>query len=59
MHFLPDMYVPCDICHGKRALQPSTVATKGKTIYEVLEMTVEQASTSSRGAHRGPQKLEP
>ncbi|MCA0186861.1 MAG: excinuclease ABC subunit UvrA, partial [Proteobacteria bacterium] len=44
MHFLPDMYVPCDICHGKRYNRETLeIRYKGKTIYEVLEMTVEQA----------------
>ena len=44
MHFLPDMYVPCDICHGKRYNRETLeIRYKGRTIYEVLEMTVEQA----------------
>ncbi|HPI60086.1 excinuclease ABC subunit UvrA [Zoogloea sp.] len=44
MHFLPDMYVPCDVCHGKRYNRETLeIRYKGKTIYEVLEMTVEQA----------------
>ena len=44
MHFLPDMYVPCDICHGKRYNRETLeIRYKGKTIYEVLDMTVEQA----------------
>ena len=44
MHFLPDMYVPCDICHGKRYNRETLeIRYKGKTIYDVLEMTVEQA----------------
>jgi excinuclease ABC subunit A len=44
MHFLPDIYVPCDVCHGKRYNRETLdVRYKGKTIYEVLQMTVEQA----------------
>ena len=44
MHFLPDIFVPCDVCHGKRYNRETlTVAYKGKNISEVLEMTVEDA----------------
>jgi excinuclease ABC subunit A len=44
MHFLPDVYVPCDICHGKRYNRETLeIRYKGKTITEVLAMTVEQA----------------
>jgi len=44
MHFLPDIYVPCDVCHGKRYNRETLeVQYKGKNITEVLEMTVEQA----------------
>jgi excinuclease ABC subunit A len=44
MHFLPDIYVPCDICKGKRYNRETLeVKFKGKNIYEVLEMTVEDA----------------
>ncbi|MEE4175359.1 MAG: excinuclease ABC subunit UvrA [Xanthomonadales bacterium] len=44
MHFLPDIYVPCDVCHGKRYNRETLSATyKGKNIHEVLEMTVEDA----------------
>ncbi|MCW8926804.1 MAG: excinuclease ABC subunit UvrA, partial [Xanthomonadales bacterium] len=44
MHFLPDIYVPCDVCHGKRYNRESLgVHYKGKNIHEVLEMTVEVA----------------
>ncbi|MEJ8568876.1 excinuclease ABC subunit UvrA [Elongatibacter sediminis] len=44
MHFLPDIYVPCDVCHGKRYNRETlTVTYKGKNIHEVLEMTVEDA----------------
>jgi len=44
MHFLPDIYVPCDVCHGKRYNRETLeVQYKGKSVYEVLKMTVEQA----------------
>ena len=44
MHFLPDVYVACDICHGKRYNRETLdIRYKGKTIHEVLEMTVEEA----------------
>jgi excinuclease ABC subunit A len=44
MHFLPDIFVPCDVCHGKRYNRETLeVRYKGKTIHEVLNMTVEQA----------------
>ncbi|ENM3879120.1 TPA: excinuclease ABC subunit UvrA [Vibrio cholerae] len=44
MHFLPDVYVPCDVCKGKRYNRETLeVRYKGKTIDEVLEMTVEDA----------------
>jgi excinuclease ABC subunit A len=44
MHFLPDIFVPCDVCQGKRYNRETlTVTYKGKTIHEVLEMTVEDA----------------
>ncbi len=44
MHFLPDIYVPCDVCHGKRYNRESlSVHYKGKNIHEVLAMTVEEA----------------
>lgn len=44
MHFLPDIYVPCDICTGKRYNRETLdIRYKGKNIYEVLELTVEDA----------------
>lgn len=44
MHFLPDIYVPCDVCHGKRYNRETLeIRYKGKNIHEVLEMTVEEA----------------
>ena len=44
MHFLPDIYVPCEVCHGKRYNRETLeVKYKGKTISDVLDMTVEEA----------------
>ena len=44
MHFLADIYVPCEVCHGKRYNRETLeVKYKGKNIYEVLDMTVEEA----------------
>ena len=44
MHFLPDIYVPCDVCHGRRYNRETLeIQYKGRNIHEVLEMTVEQA----------------
>ena len=44
MHFLPDIYVPCEVCKGQRYNRETLeVKYKGKSIYEVLEMTVEEA----------------
>jgi excinuclease ABC subunit A len=46
MNFLPDVYVPCEICHGKRYNEETLQCTyKGKSIYDVLEMSVEEALT--------------
>ena len=46
MHFLPDVYVPCEVCKGKRYNRETLeVKYKGKNIYEVLDMTVEEALT--------------
>ena len=45
MHFLPDVYVTCDVCHGKRYNRDTLECKyKGKNIYEVLEMTAEEAT---------------
>jgi excinuclease ABC subunit A len=45
MHFLPTVYVPCDVCNGKRFTKETLeVKYKGKNIHEVLEMTVEEAT---------------
>ena len=44
MHFLPDVYVPCEVCHGTRYnTETLQIKYKGKSIYDVLEMTVEEA----------------
>ena len=44
MHFLPDIYVACDVCGGKRYNRETLeVHYKGKNIYDVLEMTCEEA----------------
>jgi excinuclease ABC subunit A len=45
MHFLPDIYVPCDVCHGERYNRETLdVRYKGRNIHEVLQMTVEQGA---------------
>ena len=46
MHFLPEFYVPCEVCHGKRFNRETLeVKYKGKSIFDVLDMTVEEALT--------------
>ena len=45
MHFLPDIYVPCDVCHGERYNRETLdIRYKGRNIHEVLQMTVEQGA---------------
>jgi excinuclease ABC subunit A len=45
MHFLPDVYVPCDVCHGRRYNRETLeIAYKGKNIAEILDLTVEAAA---------------
>ncbi len=59
MHFLPDMYVPCDVCHGKRYNRETLeIRYKGRSIQEVLEMTVEQALTFFQPVPTVARKLE-
>ncbi|MGC2164940.1 MAG: excinuclease ABC subunit UvrA [Gallionella sp.] len=44
MHFLPDVYVPCDVCHGQRYNRETLeIQYKGKNVHQILQMTVEQA----------------
>ena len=58
MHFLPDVYVTCDVCHGKRYNRDTLdVKYKGKSISDVLEMTVEEALTFFDGIPKIKQKL--
>lgn len=53
MHFLPDVYVPCEVCGGKRYNRETLeVKYKGKSIYDVLEMTVEEALDFFRNVPR-------
>ncbi|KAA9132551.1 excinuclease ABC subunit UvrA [Marinihelvus fidelis] len=59
MHFLPDIYVPCDVCHGKRYNRETlSVLYKGKNIHEVLEMTVEDALAFFEAVPAVARKLE-
>ena len=61
MHFLPDVYVPCDVCHGKRYNRETLeILYKGHTIADVLEMTVEDAlALFENGAGHRPQAAYP
>ena len=55
MNFLPDVYVPCEVCHGARYNRETLeVHFKGKTIADVLDMPIEEAPTSSRRCPRSP-----
>ncbi len=59
MHFLPDVYVPCEVCHGKRYNRETLeVKYKGKNISEILEMTVEQAVTFFENVPKIKRKLQ-
>ena len=59
MHFLPDVYVPCDVCHGKRYNRETLeIGYKGHTISDVLEMTVEDALTLFKPVPMLARKLE-
>ncbi|MFY0543209.1 excinuclease ABC subunit UvrA [Brevibacillus sp. H7] len=59
MHFLPDVYVPCEICHGKRYNRETLeVKYKGKNIADVLEMTIEDALEYFRNLPRIERKLQ-
>ncbi|MCK7496701.1 MAG: hypothetical protein MZW92_41680 [Comamonadaceae bacterium] len=59
MHFLPDVYVPCDVCKGQRYNRETLdIRYKGRNIHEVLEMTVEDAAgVLQRDARRSQRKL--
>ena len=58
MHFLPDVYVPCEVCKGKRYNRETLdVKYKGKSIYDVLDMTVEEAVTFFENLPRISQKV--
>ncbi|MBE6575594.1 MAG: excinuclease ABC subunit UvrA [Ruminococcaceae bacterium] len=59
MHFLPDVYIACDVCHGRRYNRDTLeVHYKGKSIYDVLEMTVEEGLTFFDGLPKITRKLQ-
>ena len=59
MHFLPDVYVPCEVCKGRRYNRETLeVRYKGKNIYEVLDMTVEEAVDFFENVPRIRQKIQ-
>jgi excinuclease ABC subunit A len=59
MHFLPDIYVPCDVCKGKRYNRETLeIRYKGKGIFEILEMTVEEALDFFDAVHMVKNKLQ-
>ena len=59
MHFLPDVYVPCEVCHGKRYNRETLeVKYKGKSISEILDMTVEDAVHSLKIIPKISRKLQ-
>lgn len=58
MHFLPDVYVPCEVCHGKRYnIETLEVKYKGKNISDVLEMTIEEAVVFFKNIPKAQMKL--
>lgn len=60
MHFLPDVYVPCEVCGGKRYNRETLeVKYKGKSIYDVLDMTVEDALNSLKMCPPLPERSRP
>ena len=59
MHFLPDVYVPCEVCKGKRYNRETLdIQYKGKNIYEVLELTVEEGINFFENVPKIKRKLE-
>ena len=59
MHFLPDVYVTCDVCHGKRYNRDTLECKyKGKNIFDVLDMTVEEGLSFFDGLPRLQKKLQ-
>jgi excinuclease ABC subunit A len=59
MHFLPDIYVPCDVCHGKRYNRETLEVTyKGKNIAQILDLTVEAAMESLQAVPSIARKLQ-
>jgi excinuclease ABC subunit A len=59
MHFLPDIYVPCEVCHGKRYNRETLeVRYKGKTISDVLDMTIDEALTFFESLPRLREKVQ-
>ena len=59
MHFLPDVYVACDVCHGKRYNRETLeIRYKGRTIHDVLDMTIEDALEFFRPVPVVAQKLQ-
>lgn len=59
MHFLPDIYVPCEVCHGQRYNRETLeVRYKGKNIYDVLEMTAQEAAVFFASVPKIARKLQ-
>lgn len=59
MHFLPDVYVPCDVCEGKRYNEETLAVTyKGKNIYDILEMSVEEGVDFFKNVHKIKHRLQ-